>query len=1679
MLKQDEINKRIESRRKPKAWFEARMDGLAGLDKETRTIGCLLLGCDEKQGSRLPDTRKRWEATWRAARQLLRLDESAPIQLGKTLFPQFSTEFEIAWKLHRRLPYQSGSSRRPFRAADRPDLLRPKQVDFLVALLNLLDGLDEDLPWIAAHAAHLGVYQRTEHIGLLLAAAIERGGSRAANIEDILRQSAEGTHEVGQMGRHLTTAFLCSSNQACWEYVEKLLLAAQRQEGLRQVILESVDFSHPDAFRRMLRLILDENLVRFSATVRAADVWLDMPLDSQSSKYVGDVLQSISLYLHDDTARSRALSGDDPEAAYLALWSTAFEDAPSAIDPACSLLGHHTPELRFVGIVGLAMLGIPDTYPHVLPALDDSDLRIAVFAATTATAEVIRRVRQQAYNVSKGSGDLLSYGVLDQMHSPDQLARNTGDLFECLERLYTRLPAKASVFKPLVWPWVRFQISRQDAADPLVLALDQRPPSAALPYLDSMSPEFRRIVARLLGSQTQLDPQSRDALLRLVGDSSASVREAAVQAMQKRKMVASDLTALEPLLTRKADDLRRGITALILSLEDADVLASVSRLLAAKNPQQRLAGLELLQQLQAGNRATPEVLRLAAAYREGRSTLDRDEQVYLDNLLQEKRAAWTLDDALGLMDPSKRTPPFVPRDRKVRLTTPAAIELIHILDKAVDAHREEPVVLQRFDGDHQIEPLGTIRYNFPTVLQYDSNTESYTKRELNDLPLRDVWWKSWSHRPESARDDDGLEAARAVVICALTDEYRRVGKKGWCAEVCESLFGSPPTVTYPTVVRELLKWLVFHETKEDLAEFVCDAFECILAAIPPGRLHEKQTWGSAIFREFVREFSVLKEDLRRIAVCAGSWGRDHTARFFSLLRWLDEPGSSANGCEAPDRDRLEWVEYALAFEAGAANEHDLLDALLGPRQTYLPTGTATGIFRQLMNGSRQLHRNRLSPSVAAIVERAIERLIQIELARGEAETIATIPVLALKYAGGMDALVRVLQAIGRDPKLHRTSSWGGSGQSKSAVFSHLVQTTFPRKRDDFSGFVEAIRDSGIDENALIAVAVYAPQWARHVEAALGWDVFADAVWWFHAHTKDSQWRVDRDTRESWNAEIRKLTPLSLEDLMEGAVDVDWFNRIYPALGSKKWERLDGYAKYASGGAGHKRAQLFAQAMLGKVKKTDLMSDVNTKRKQDALRALGLLPLDKKNPKKDLLERYKAMQEFVRTCRQFGSQRQASEKLAARIGQENLSRTAGYSDPTRLQWAMEALDTADLASGPVAATVKDVTVQLAIDSDGQPELSVRRGEKQLKSIPPEAKKNPAVQALVDRRTDLRRSASRMRQSLEDAMCRGDAFTGQELSELMSNVILYPMLERLVFIGEGIMGYPIDGGKGLRDHAGQIEPVKKTEKMRIAHPHDLLASKAWSGWQHDCFVTERVQPFKQVFRELYVLTTQEKSDKTFSARYAGQQVNPRQALALLRSRGWITEPESGLFRVFHEQKLIAWIEFMETFNTPAEVEGLTVEKVSFVRRGEYKSLELADVPPWILSETLRDVDLIVSVAHRGGVDPEASASTVEMRASLLRETVQCLHLKNVRIKEPHVHIKGTHAEYSVHLGSATTHMLPGGALFIVPVHSQHRGRIFLPFADDDPRSAEVLSKVLLLARDQEIRDPNILDQIRSRS
>ena len=250
--------------------------------------------------------------------------------------------------------------------------------------------------------------------------------------------------------------------------------------------------------------------------------------------------------------------------------------------------------------------------------------------------------------------------------------------------------------------------------------------------------------------------------------------------------------------------------------------------------------------------------------------------------------------------------------------------------------------------------------------------------------------------------------------------------------------------------------------------------------------------------------------------------------------------------------------------------------------------------------------------------------------------------------------------------------------------------------------------------------------------------------------------------------------------------------------------------------------------------------------------------------------------------------------------------------------------------------------------------------------------------------------------------------------------------------------------------------------------------WHSFQKYLFEKEIAQPFRQVFRELYVKTKEELGCFT-SLRYAGNQIQPKKAAACLKERRWVADIEAGLQKIYYQDNIVATIYALADWFTPADIEAPTLEYVAFYDRKTGQALKIDDIPDVIFSEVMRDVDMAVSVAHAGGVDPETSHSTVEMRAAILLFALPLLRLKNVKVEGSHAFINGKLANYSVHLGSGVVHQLGGTMLNVLPVHSQHRGRFFLPFVDDDPKTAEIISKIILFAEDHKLKDPSILEQI----
>lgn len=305
----------------------------------------------------------------------------------------------------------------------------------------------------------------------------------------------------------------------------------------------------------------------------------------------------------------------------------------------------------------------------------------------------------------------------------------------------------------------------------------------------------------------------------------------------------------------------------------------------------------------------------------------------------------------------------------------------------------------------------------------------------------------------------------------------------------------------------------------------------------------------------------------------------------------------------------------------------------------------------------------------------------------------------------------------------------------------------------------------------------------------------------------------------------------------------------------------------------------------------------------------------------------------------------------------------------------------------------------------------------------------------------------------------------------------------------------------------------------------------SWRHWFERNEIRQPFKQAHREVYLLTEAERRTGNYSNRYASHILRQHQFHALSLVRGWTNTlrlavdnfyappakllPQWGLRAEF-------WIEGAgDARNTYLTESGafayVVTDQVRFypiaaqpryshafggafpiAQRATDAPLPLTDVPPLVLSEILRDVDLFVGVSSVGN-DPTWSdggpdgrfrdywaeysfgdlTATGTTRKDVLERLIPRLKIADrCHFDDRFLIVRGDLRTYRIHLGSGNILMSPNDQyLCIVPDNAMERSgdRLYLPFEGDRILSL-ILSKALLLADDTAIRDPSIVLQIR---
>lgn len=507
--------------------------------------------------------------------------------------------------------------------------------------------------------------------------------------------------------------------------------------------------------------------------------------------------------------------------------------------------------------------------------------------------------------------------------------------------------------------------------------------------------------------------------------------------------------------------------------------------------------------------------------------------------------------------------------------------------------------------------------------------------------------------------------------------------------------------------------------------------------------------------------------------------------------------------------------------------------------------------------------------------------------------------------------------------------------------------------------------------------------------------------------------------------IARYTPLTVAELRMGAFDLKWFRQVYEMLGEEHFSWLYDAAKYISDGTKHVRARKYADAALGKVSVEKLETEITAKRNKDTLMSYGLVPFQ---DKKELVRRYNFVLQFSKESRNFGSMRRLSEAEAVKMAFRNMASVAGYSDTMRLTLAMENEMAREYEEYRNWHEVEDVRVRIEVDECGTPAILCEKDGKKLKSVSARLKKDEWIVSLDSVYKELKEQGIRCIHMFEQAMTEGEIFRCDELAELCAN------------------------------------------------PVELYQEGVLEAYQRGCYEkissgAVRKQPFKQIFREFYVKLKEELEQKN-SHMFEGYQVEPRKALACLKGRGWIADVEEGIQKVWYGTDIVARIIVLSDWITVEDLMTPSIDWIDFYDRINHKPVCVKDVPDIVYSEIMRDVDLVVSVAYVGGVDPETCRSGIEMRKVIAEYNLSLFGLKNVEFIKNHAVIAGKRGTYTVHMGSGVVRHRGGPQIYIRAVPAQRRGRIFLPFVDEDPKTAEILSKIIMFAQDDKIKEPEIL-------
>ncbi|MEV0830339.1 DUF4132 domain-containing protein [Nonomuraea rubra] len=455
---------------------------------------------------------------------------------------------------------------------------------------------------------------------------------------------------------------------------------------------------------------------------------------------------------------------------------------------------------------------------------------------------------------------------------------------------------------------------------------------------------------------------------------------------------------------------------------------------------------------------------------------------------------------------------------------------------------------------------------------------------------------------------------------------------------------------------------------------------------------------------------------------------------------------------------------------------------------------------------------------------------------------------------------------------------------------------------------------------------------------------------------------------------------------------------------------------------------------------------------------------------------------------------------------------------RVEVAFRMPDLGFAPGGRLEVALGEHTAVVSPGAGGEFELGWWQGGKALKSVPAAVRREhpEEVKRLRELVKQVRRQVTTLCRALEAGFAGEMSWPYETWRERVAgHPIAGTVAARLIWEVEAAPGewralppaFTPGSGPAAPDGSAALDGSAAPDgrRVRLWHPARAAAGEV-ARWREAVTEGRVRQPFKQAFREVYPLTPAEEETAAYSNRYAAHIVDYRRLYAMFRSRNWESRmlgPWDGgdtdaATRVLAEGRWRVSFHHDYLYDEPGEY--ASTDQVRFHRRGDegaWRETPLAEVPPLVFSEAMRDVDLFVAVtsiaADPGWADRghdrhlaywrDTSAGPLQPSGEVRRDALARILPRTAiggrcTLTDRFLVVRGDLRTYKIHVGSGNVLMDPGDVYLCIVPERRRDERLLLPFEDDD-RLALILSKALLLARDTEITDESILRQIKGGS